>query len=164
MDKIRWGENKNAHPKHGTDVASVVPPNLGWCQPHLPGTTVSGVYPCPVTGATRLCYFGETSHFALRLGGPFKIDVRRRPFSETSLLSGATCNLYFSLSKPCWFWLIISKRIKLSIARKRHHYSSGERPLDAANFIHETVETDLDGRKNWHDRALPRPYVQHRSS
>jgi hypothetical protein len=28
---MRWGENKNAHPKHGTDVrfASVVPPNLG---------------------------------------------------------------------------------------------------------------------------------------
>jgi len=29
---MRWGENKNAHPKHGTDVrfASVVPPNLGY--------------------------------------------------------------------------------------------------------------------------------------
>ena len=24
-----WGENKNVHPKHGTDVESVVPPNLG---------------------------------------------------------------------------------------------------------------------------------------
>ena len=39
-----WGENKNAHPEHGTDVAfaSVVPPNLGCRQPHLPGTTLTG--------------------------------------------------------------------------------------------------------------------------
>lgn len=29
-----WGENKNAHPKPGTDVESVVPPNLGCYQPH----------------------------------------------------------------------------------------------------------------------------------
>jgi len=38
---VRWGENNNVHPNHGTDVAlaSVVPPNLGWCtevQPHSP--------------------------------------------------------------------------------------------------------------------------------
>lgn len=26
---MRWGENKNVHPDYGTDVASVVPPNLG---------------------------------------------------------------------------------------------------------------------------------------
>jgi hypothetical protein len=49
---MRWGENKNVHPKHGTDVAfeSVVPPNLGSpeAQPHSPGS---------VTGATRRRYF-----------------------------------------------------------------------------------------------------------
>jgi hypothetical protein len=27
---MRWGENKNVHPKHGTDIESVVPPNLGF--------------------------------------------------------------------------------------------------------------------------------------
>ena len=50
---MRWGENKNVHPKHGTDVAfaSVVPPNLGCCkrQPHSPGS---------ITGAARRRYFG----------------------------------------------------------------------------------------------------------
>ena len=31
---MRWGENKNVHPRPGTDVAfaSVVPPNLGCTQ------------------------------------------------------------------------------------------------------------------------------------
>ena len=40
---MRWGENKNAHPRHGTDVESVVPPNLGCCQPRSPGTTITGI-------------------------------------------------------------------------------------------------------------------------
>ena len=26
---MRWGENKNVHPRPGTDDESVVPPNLG---------------------------------------------------------------------------------------------------------------------------------------
>jgi hypothetical protein len=27
---MRWGENKNIRPMFGTDIESVVPPNLGW--------------------------------------------------------------------------------------------------------------------------------------
>jgi hypothetical protein len=62
---------KKVHPKHGTDYAfaSVVPPNLGRLtknsvvmqrsQPHFESTTITGVYPCPVTGAFRLCYSGR---------------------------------------------------------------------------------------------------------
>jgi hypothetical protein len=52
----------------GLALASVVPPNLGCLtknsvvmqrsQPHFESTTITGVYPCPVTGAVRLCYSG----------------------------------------------------------------------------------------------------------
>lgn len=86
------------------------------------------VYPGSVTGATRRCYcwFSPLSHrdrektlflcgerlsqeinFALRLGGPFNIEVSRRLLSMTSLLSGAMFNAYSSSSLPFWFWLII---------------------------------------------------------
>jgi hypothetical protein len=94
---MRWGENKNVHPKHGTDVASVVPPNLGCCkrQPHSPGS---------ITGAARRRYFELWTHFALRLGGPFSIDLSRRFLSTINPLSGAIFNAYLSSSLPCRFW------------------------------------------------------------
>jgi hypothetical protein len=46
---MRWGENKNAHPKYGTDVVSAVPPNLGCLYASLtlfvPGWIVDPILP-----------------------------------------------------------------------------------------------------------------------
>jgi hypothetical protein len=57
---MRWGENKNVRPKHGTDAlcirgATQLRPRL-WHQPHFPGTP-SLVCPGSITGAARRRYF-----------------------------------------------------------------------------------------------------------
>lgn len=107
-----WGENKNVHPKYGTDVASVVPPNLGCLYASLT-QVVPGWFDALILSfqrtlrnngrKSRLQLLDDWIAFTLRLGGPFRIEFPRRSRSHSNLLSGATSNAYSSSSQPFEF-------------------------------------------------------------
>ena len=86
----------------GLAFASVVPPNLGCVtknsvvmqrsQPHFESTTITGVYPCPVTGADRLCYSGNSS--VSRCGSEDHSPLRSRAgFSAQPTCSLERCSM-----------------------------------------------------------------------
>jgi hypothetical protein len=112
VNTMRWGENKNVHPRPGTDDESVVPPNLG--RMHKVRTSLIEYnhyrYTRLYNGSNpaRLLWAMDDrqwtiDHLALRLGGPFDIEVSRRLLSTTNLLSGAALDAYSSSSLPCEF-------------------------------------------------------------
>jgi hypothetical protein len=73
------------------------------CQPHLPGTTITGVYPRPITGATRRRYTGCRPVSLCGSEVHSTLSLRAGLSAQPNLLSGATLNAYSSSSLPCGF-------------------------------------------------------------
>jgi len=103
-------------------------------QPHSESTTITGVYPCPVTGAFRLCYSGR---FPVSLCGSEDHSSLR---SRTGFSAQPTCSLercsMTTIPRHCLVRFADYKQKDLAVNGKRKFCA--ELPCEALLGLRET--------------------------